>query len=257
MNNKVIYTCIVGNYDELRQPLLVDKSFDYICFSNDIKDNKVGVWKILPIPLSCNDKVRLSRYVKLLPHMVLKDYEWSLWMDANIQITGREMYEILESKMRGGGKIFQVNHCLPMCDCVYDDMKFAYRNGKCGFFETLWQYRHLSKQGFPKHWGLYENNIILRKHNDPKVITISELWWAEFSRYVKRDQFSLMYVYWEQNFRPDLLLENDKCSRNVSFLNWQYHKQDVKKLNHGELYMKWIVQRDNLREYLSSLFNLF
>ena len=42
MNKKVIYTCLVGNYDVLRQPLAIDESYDYICFSNDIKEERVG-----------------------------------------------------------------------------------------------------------------------------------------------------------------------------------------------------------------------
>ena len=87
MNKKVIYTCLVGNYDVLRQPLAIDESYDYICFSNDIKEERVGVWQIRPIPFKHKDKARLSRYVKILPHRALEDYEWSLWMDANIQIT--------------------------------------------------------------------------------------------------------------------------------------------------------------------------
>lgn len=256
-NKKVIYTCLVGKYDELRQPLVIDGAFDYVCFSNDIKDEKVGVWKIKPIPFESSDKVCLSRYVKLLPHIALREYEWSLWLDANIQITGRELYDILNKKIETNGKVFQVNHCIPKCDCVYEDMKFAYRNGRCGFFETLRQYRHLKEEGFPSHWGLFENNIILRRHNDPKVIAISELWWAEFSHYVKRDQFSLMYIYWKLGYRPDFLLDNNKCSRNVNFLNWQFHKHDIKKLNHGTLYMKWIERRDDLRTHLSSLFDYY
>ena len=60
MNRKVIYTCIVDGYDELRQPLAVDPDFDYICFSNDYQQIKVGVWEIRPIPYSSKDKTRLS-----------------------------------------------------------------------------------------------------------------------------------------------------------------------------------------------------
>ena len=101
MNKKVIYTCLVGNYDVLRQPLAIDESYDYVCFSNDIKEDRVGVWQIRPIPFVHEDKARLSRYVKILPHRALEDYEWSLWMDANIQITDKEFYAILDSKMAG------------------------------------------------------------------------------------------------------------------------------------------------------------
>ena len=44
MNNQpkkcVIYTAMVGGYDEIMQPLVVDDRFDYILFSNDIKENR-------------------------------------------------------------------------------------------------------------------------------------------------------------------------------------------------------------------------
>ncbi len=179
MNKKVIYTCLVGNYDMLRQPLVTAEGYDYICFSNDIKEERVGVWQIRPIPFKHKDKARLSRYVKILPHRVLANYEWSLWMDANIQITGKEFYSILDNKISEGGKIYQVNHCIPPCDCTYEEIKRAYLCGRSELLKTFLQYRHLQKEGFPAHWGLFENNLILRKHNDPLVRKISEEWWTE------------------------------------------------------------------------------
>ena len=223
MNKKVIYTCLVGNYDALRQPLVADESYDYICFSNDIKEDRVGVWQIRPIPFEHEDKARLSRYVKILPHKALEDYEWSLWMDANIQITGKELYSIVDSKIATGGKVYQVNHCFPPCDCTYDEIKFAYLGGRSGFGKTFLQYWHLKREGFPTHWGLFENNFILRKHNDPLVKKMSEEWWAEFMANTKRDQFNLMYVYWKNHFMPELLLPPDHNTRNVEFLKWSSH----------------------------------
>lgn len=223
MNKKVIYTCLVGNYDVLRQPLAIDESYDYICFSNDIKEERVGVWQIRPIPFKHKDKARLSRYVKILPHRALEDYEWSLWMDANIQITKKEFYSIVDSKIAEGGKVYQVTHCLPPCDCTYEEIIFAYLSGRSGFCKTFLQYWHLKRSGFPTHWGLFENNFILRKHLDPKVRKISEEWWAEFMKYTKRDQFNLMYVYWKNNLMPGLLFPPDHNTRNVDCLKWHFH----------------------------------
>ena len=223
MNKKVIYTCLVGNYDVLRQPLAIDESYDYICFSNDIKEERVGVWQIRPIPFKHKDKARLSRYVKILPHRALEDYEWSLWMDANIQITKKEFYSIVDSKIAEGGKIYQVTHCLPPCDCTYEEIKFADLGGRSGLYKTFLQYWHLKRNGFPTHWGLFENNFILRKHLDPQVRKISEEWWAEFMKYTKRDQFNLMYVYWKNNLMPGLLFPPDHNTRNVDCLKWHFH----------------------------------
>ena len=221
MNKKVIYTCLVGNYDALRQPSVADESYDYICFSNDIKEDRVGVWQIRPIPFEHEDKARLSRYVKILPHKALEDYEWSLWMDANIQITGKELYAIVDSKIAEGGKVYQVNHCLP--PCIYDEIVFAYLSDRTGFCEAFLQYWHLKRDGFPTHWGLFENNFILRKHNDAQIRKVSEEWWAEFMSYTKRDQFNLMYVYWKNNLMPGLLLPPDRNTRNVDCMKWHFH----------------------------------
>jgi len=248
MNKKVIYTCLVGNYDMLRQPLATSESYDYICFSDDIKEDKVGVWKIRPIPYKCKDKARLSRYVKILPHKALQDYEWSLWMDANIQITGKELYTILDDKISEGGRIYQVNHCIPPCDCIYEEIKRAYQCGRSGFFKTYLQYRHLQREGFPTHWGLFENNFILRKHNAPLVRKISEEWWTEFMKYTKRDQYNLMYVYWKNGFKPELLLPPDKNTRNVDFLECNMHT--VVEENTYIYRKKW-----QMRERLLRLFN--
>lgn len=249
MNKKVIYTCLVGNYDVLRQPLVVDESYDYICFSNDIKEKRVGVWQIRQIPFECKDKVRLSRYVKILPHRVLADYDWSLWMDANIQITGKELYSILDSKITDGGKFYQVTHCLPPCDCTYEEIKFAYLCGFSGFRKTFLQYRHLKKNGFPAHWGLFENNFILRKHLDPLVRKVSEEWWTEFMSYTRRDQFNLMYVYWKNDLMPGLLLPPNYNTRNVDFLKWNFHSVTPKDT---------FIYREKfrIRRYLSLVFRV-
>lgn len=249
MNNKVIYTCLVGNYDVLRRPLALDESYDYICFSNDIKEKRVGVWQIRPIPFEHKDKARLSRYVKILPHRVFEDYEWSLWIDANIQITGKKMYSIVEDKIAAGGNVYQVTHCLPPRDCTYEEIKFAHLSNRSELFKPFFQYWHLKREKFPTHWGLFENNLILRKHNDPRIKKVSEEWWEEFMTYTARDQFSLMYVYWKNNFMPELLLPSDRNTRNVEFLKWNPH---------SVLPEKTFFYRQNfrIREWLSHIFKV-
>ena len=245
---------MVGEYDELLQPIVVDSTFDYICFSNDIKADKIGVWKICPIPYHNADNIRLSRYVKLLPHIALPDYEYSLWIDANIQITGQEFYDILNGRIADGGLIWQVPHLFPPEDCVYDEIQHAYLCGRCKIIKTLQQYVALKKAGFPRHFGLFENNIIFRKHNDPFVIKMSDEWWEEFSKYTKRDQFNLMYVYWENDYYPDFLFADNQNTRNVDFLNWQHHSKD--KVYHSLIWKIEFTIRMFIRKFFVSLFSV-
>ena len=221
MNKKVIYTSLTGNYDSLFQPLVVDRNFDYICFSNDINEERIGVWEIREIPFTNNDNTRLSRYVKLLPHKVLQCYEYSLWMDANMQISSKELYEIVDQRIEEGYPIYQVLH--PREDCIYDEIRYGYLGRKVSLKEARRQFNHLKKEGFPRHYGLYENGLLLRKHNDAITIAISEKWWNEYQLYSHRDQFSLSYVYWLNSIKPRLLFDEYHCARNVGCIIYHVH----------------------------------
>ncbi|MCR5002752.1 MAG: hypothetical protein K5984_00110, partial [Bacteroidales bacterium] len=175
---KVIYTCIVNGYDRLRQPEVVDESFDYICFTNDSKPSRDGVWEIRPIGYEDDDSVRLSRYVKLQPHKVLRDYDYSVWMDANITITGRAFYDIIDQRIGEGVLIAQVPHFER--NCIYQEIPVVYSYERIGFREAYRQKCFLRQEGFPYNYGLMENNLILRAHNDEQVRQVSDLWWKEF-----------------------------------------------------------------------------
>lgn len=227
----VIYTSLTGGYDELRQPLAVDDRFDYICFTNDFPEGRYGVWKIRKIPYQSQDNTRLSRYVKLLPHKVLSEYEYSLWMDSNIQIAKGMFYDYVMKQIESECMISQVNHVVPSVDCIYDEICFAFEIHKVRFFPAYKQKCHLKKNHFPRHYGLFENNLILRRHNNDIVKLIDDEWWQEYCNYSKRDQFSLMFVYWRNSFLPTLLLEKGQCARNVDFLNIEtyHHEQKGRK----------------------------
>ena len=221
---KVIYTILVGKYDDLLQPLEVDESFDYICFSNDFSEKTIGVWSIRKIPFSDDDNTRVSRYSKLLPHKVLQEYDYSLYIDANIQITGSEFYRFVNQRILEGVLVAQVPNIFR--DCIYKDIEIAYRRRKVNLRGAMRQYRHLKQKGFPEHFGLFENNVLLRKHNDPSVVDVSEAWWKEYCDYTHRDQFSLMYVYWKKNYMPSYLLDEGKNARNVTFLKLTPHPKE-------------------------------
>lgn len=243
---KVIYTCIVGGYDELRQPEAVDVNYDFICFTNDFREPRIGVWQIRPIPFSCKDVTRLSRYVKILPHRVLEEYDVSVWMDAGIQITGDEFYRFLEDAVASRSLIAQVPH--RHWDCVYEDMKAVLDQDRVGFWPTYRQYRHLRREGHPVHYGLYENNLILRFHKDPMVEAISEEWWREYMKYSKRDQFSLVNIYRKRGFTPALLFGDSRGAADVPFLWWHNHagKQDfssVKGVRRALFKVRWTLKR--------------
>ena len=80
-----VYTCITGGYDSLKDPLVVNKDVDYICFTDNARLNS-NVWKIRSIPeeLKMLSNVKKQRIVKICPHRYLPEYDVSVWIDGNI-----------------------------------------------------------------------------------------------------------------------------------------------------------------------------
>ena len=251
MNKIAIYTALVGNYDALLQPAVIDPGFDYVCFSDCIKGPRVGVWEIRPIPFSSPSHTRVARFPKLQPHIVLPEYEYSVWIDANVLIKGGEFYEKVNAKIAEGTKMAFVPH--PSRDCVYEEIAQCFRDVRIGFREALRQRRHLLAMGYPEHWGLMETNVVLRRHCDPDVVRISNDWWEELQNYTFRDQLSQMPVCWKDGIRPDLLLGEGNNARNVPYLEVVRHsgrqQSDFKGLRRLPKKVQWTFRR-----FVASLF---
>ena len=163
MNRFAIYTVSTGGYDEVKQPSVIDSRFDYILFTdNAMESMKLGVWQVRSIPYINEDKTRLSRYPKMHPEELLSEYAASLYLDANIQITGQSIYdrcvELYERGVDWAGR----KH--PYRDCIYDEAYYVYGlDTEKNIFRWC---RRLRNEGYPRHRGLFENNVIFRTHNE-------------------------------------------------------------------------------------------
>ena len=249
---KVIYTSIIGGFDELIQPKIIDPSFDYICFVEKGSNLKGcnGVWKFREIPFfSCNDRI-LSRFPKLLPHLILPDYYCSLWIDGNVGIRGGEIYNIINKKILNGILYSGLNHWSR--DCSYDEAIACLNSGKESLLNILKTIAFLKSKKFPKHYGLYENNVIFRVHNNPLIINFDKLWWEMFMKYAKRDQICHSFCMREFMIYRDFLLPKDLCSRNYPGF---VHNKHVAQSAHKNLLEK--LKYDIVRKFNVSVAKLF
>ncbi len=190
----VIYTAMTRGYDELQQPEEPSPDIDYLCFSNDIPDKQIGVWKVLPIPFETDDRVSLVRFPKLLPEKVLEKYGFSLWVDSNITVTREIQSRALECMSQGvpfAGLPHSIRHY------VMDEAIICLR---CGFGnprDIVRQMRFLISNKYPDDHGLIECCIIFRNHSDPLVKSFDNLWWKLFCDYSKRDQLGCDFALWK------------------------------------------------------------
>lgn len=197
VSKKIIYTCIVNNYDNLTQQKYINNDWDYICFTDNqtmLKQNQIGIWQIRPLPFNDLDDTRKNRYPKLNPHLIFPQYDESIYIDANINILTPFLFKTIENQNK--------NLLLPIhyrTICAYKEIDWALSAKIDNETLILAQRKMMEKSKFPKNFGMSENNIIYRKHNEKEIIEMMDDWWTLVKNYCKRDQPSLPFVFYKHN----------------------------------------------------------
>lgn len=239
-NNKVIYTCITGKYNNLFVHTYINKDYDYICFTDDpilIKQRVYGNWIIKEIDSTIDyDNIRINRYYKMHPHLILSEYEYSLYIDANIDIKTTYIFDCIENCIKNNIYLSIPKHYER--NCIYDEA-IAVINAKIDSEDIVNKQMKLYREiGFPANYGLAENNCIFRFHNNDTVISIMNDWWNIFINYSKRDQLSLFFVIWK--YKYDFKYLTDSPIR-LDTLNFEffYHNKLFHNLTLDELGYKY------------------
>ena len=215
MKRLVVYTCVTGGYDSPARPSVLPDWADYVCFDGSLAPSGL-------------DSTQRSRYHKLNPHVVLPEgYEYSLWIDGNIDILSDGFYEKLQQMMDSGVLYAGIHH--PQRDDVFDESVRILMNDRESFGRLVRVTRFLKKEGMPRHWGLDETNVILRKHNASEVVRFDEFWWEMLSRWTSRDQMTQSYCLWKTGLRHEYILPEGLSAQNSPWFKYT---------RHGSIYVK-------------------
>lgn len=202
--NKVVYTCITGEYDELFNHQYVDPDWDYVCFSDNIKPSSHNnSWRIVPLKNKAADNPRTNRWHKINAHLCLEDYEYSVYIDANIDVLNKEFFDEIRKQIDVSSAFSIMKH--PERDCIYDEIEVCIELKKDDPVVMKSQGNTFMKEEYPKHNGLYASSILFRKQGDKDVLRIMEDWWSWVRDRSRRDQLSLPYVLWKHNYEPGTL----------------------------------------------------
>lgn len=224
MKDFAIYTVIVGGYDQPKQPIVVDDRFDYILFTDDTTKKSIGVWQLRPIKIQEKNLFQLSRYPKVLPTEVLPEYKASLYIDGTLQIADQWVYErffeLYSSKYEWAG----IQHFFR--NCLYEEMHaiIGTMDKSVHDYDCIEWYTKLKREGFPSHYGLYENNVIFRKHSE-NISQIGITWWDTLKKQCKRDQFSLMYIFWKKEIPRSFFLPKNEDAKHSKHFIYTLHQK--------------------------------
>jgi hypothetical protein len=218
-NKIVIYTALFKDYDCLKDYENYSNLFDFVCFSDKLVASKN--WKTILIKENINPEL-LNRKIKILGHNYLKNYDISLYIDANVKILKNPIYLI--KKNLNFSDIIISKHFLRQC--VYQEAFALLRSSRFDNFKILRQIKKYLKLKMPSNLGLTENSIIIRKHNKPSVRKIMKDWWRELILGSHRDQLSLPFVLWRNNYKIFSMNEN---KRKKNYFSFKDHKLKKKK----------------------------
>lgn len=183
-----IYTALIGEHDVLIEPESVPQHCDFFVFSD--ADTASKIWKQKPINYHCDDKIKVARFIKLHPHLFFPDHEYSIWIDANIELT-KDVTHLLEG-LDDQMSVASFPH--PYRSCIYEEALSCIgmkKDNPQTIQSQIQRYRSLE---VPENLGLWETCILARRHNEQSSIDLMTAWWSEIQLYSRRDQISLPAV---------------------------------------------------------------
>lgn len=199
----VVYTAITGGYDSLKEPTVISNKCDYICFTDDTS-LKSNVWEIRPITSYMNDNSLTARRYKILPHLFLKDYEYSVWIDGSIKLVANPEGMIKKELATDNMACFK-HSCR---NCIYDEAETIIKLEKANKDIVSNQIEKYSLENYPKKNGLIESGVLIRKHNNVDIIRLMNAWWNEIINFSERDQLSFNYVIWKFKLKYKIINKN-------------------------------------------------
>lgn len=202
----VVYTAVFGGYDAIRPPRLLETGVDYVCFSDSAATVPAG-WRPgdLPLRAAALSSASRNRWAKMHPHLLFPDHDASVYVDGNVEVISP-----LAALARGAleqAPIAMYDH--PFRRCLYEEAAACARVGLEWFAPIRRQMERYEADGFPAGFGLFEANVIVRRHGEAAVVQAMHRWWQEWERGIKRDQLSLTYVLWKEGLRPLSLGQHD------------------------------------------------
>jgi len=218
----IVYTVLIGSNEGLNnQPFIKHSKYRHVCLT-DNKNLKSKEWEIIIVdPIFPKDSNRSQRYYKLKPQNIFQNYNFSLYLDNNIllKVKTEDLVEgILKNiKIEGNEPLFFIpyhsyreNLISEFEVCSRYDLDNQFK-----LYEQLDHYIRTNKEILKEraYWG----GIILRNHNNKRIMSHSEIWFYHLCRYSRRDQLSLLYSSYQAGIKVNGFNLDNKKSQ---YHNW-------------------------------------
>lgn len=202
-----IYSAIIGNYDTVKEPLVITPGWKYILFTD--QDIKSEVWEVRKVELINNDTILTARYYKIMFHEHIED-EFSIWIDGSFTINC-DLDKFMAANFKSPMTV--VKH--PLRNCIYREADVCIQQKRGDRKQIEEQIELYRMEGVPKNWGLIQSGILMREKSDRSIL-FCEQWWVNIKTFSTRDQIAFGLVSWVQGW-PHTIKFNYQTSKEFIF----------------------------------------
>jgi len=202
-NRIVIYSAVTNAFDGINEPKWIRSDVDYYMFSDHRDEISSDIWNIKKIDFTYRDPRRLAKIFKLFPHYLFPNYEFSIWVDANMEIYGN-LYELIKKYLIDRNKTIALCKHMKRKN-IREEAIECIRTGSDKKEILKAQIDYYNKTGFPDDIQLSAGGFLLRKHNHLKCKSLMDTWWEQIDNFSSRDQLSFNFACWQQNLTPGIM----------------------------------------------------
>ena len=219
-NDKILYSCLVGGYDDIPELNHQHKDWRCILFTDLKYDTPtVNGWEIKELKyVDPNSLVKTCRWHKLNSHLLFPNCLYSVYVDCNIILNSDYTFVRADELYQQNTTIAAVKH--PIRDCIYEEAEECISIGKDTKSNINSIIKFLKKEKYPPNNGLFESGVLFRNHTKVELNKFNEKWWELLNKHTRRDQLTMNYVLWKQDIYCDFFLKKE----NTSVRNSEHYK---------------------------------
>ena len=220
-----IFTIIKDDYDWLSDISKLSLIFDCFCYTNKdhlIKKKQFKGWKIRNLSIynyhkdnvnSKKENFLITRWFKFYPYIHLSEYDYSLYIDANLDLN-KNIEKLISSIKKKDFSLCIFKH--PYRKSVKEEICHAYWNKKIKkeefkILKNLY-FSYKKKKNFIDT-ELFENNIRFTNHNSMYAKSILNKTYLLLKKYPFRDQVILPFIIFYLNESRNKILIKDSSHK--------------------------------------------
>lgn len=210
-HKKVVYTVVLGEYDEL-SPAPNFEGWDFIVFTDDILLNADGWIKYLVE--GGKDLQKESRRYKFLSHVYLKEYDLVCYIDGNVRLMSEPPSHPIWFTHRIRNSVYEE----AMTRSIDVDM-------------IKRQIRYYMELRFSDKGGLYHNNFFVRSNRNDVQNKLMEKVWDIVSEHTAVDELAVPFAMWVTQTRMENIQSQALQSRYIKVKPHKKQIEDKRKVN--------------------------